>query len=294
MDTKIPTFSPSQLGTWNRCHFSWYLNYDQKWATTETKSYFIEGNIVHDLLMHYYKNLPLTDHDSCVRIVKQRVGEYLRQAGQDTAKVNLISNMARVTKQYLEDFARVEDTKWEILDAEKHVNILLKTPKGREFYLEGYIDILAREKSTGRIYVWDHKTVGRGRFWTENQLLLDSQTPTYVAALQAVNVPVYGIIINQINKHEYKDPVMLDQLFRRKPIYPTAQELQGRLLQIGQAVDENIDCRESGIFRKFMSKDCDGCFYLDPCLTNLKAPEIPLDSIMAVEFVKKTERKALI
>lgn len=295
MDTSIPTYSHNQLSTWDRCHYSWYLNYVEKWVTTETKSYFVEGTVGHDLLMAYYKNLPLTDHDSCVKIVKQRVGEYRMAAGQEPEKLSIVSNIARVVKGYLEDFARDEDTKWDFLDAEKHFSVLLKTPKGREFFLEGYIDILAREKASGRLYIWDHKFVGQtSSFWTENMLLMDSQTPTYEASLYFQNIPIYGSIINQLNKYEFKKPAMPDQLYRRKPILHSENELKFRMLELGRTVDEIEDCKESGIFRRSISKECSGCFYMDPCLTLMKAPEIPVEHAMQVGFIKKSEKKALI
>lgn len=290
----IPTYSHSQLGVWDRCHYSWSLNYIEKWVTTETKSYFVEGNIGHDLLMCYYKNRPLTNHDACVTLVKQRVGEYLRAAGQDAVKVKLVSNMARVVKGYLEDLARDEDLKWRFLDAEKYFKVLLKTPKGRQFFFEGYIDILAQEIATDRIYLWDHKFVGQGKFWSEDMLLMDSQTPSYEAALYVQSIPVYGSIVNQVNKHEYKTATFPDQLYRRAPILHSENELRIRLLELGREVDEIEDAKETGVYRRSISKECAGCFYKDPCLTLMKAPEIPLEHAMAVDFVRKTEKKALI
>ena len=294
-DSSIPTYSHSQLGTWERCHFSWSLNYIEKYVTIETKSYFVGGSVVHDLLMTYYKNLPLTDHDSCVTLVKQRVGEYHRACGSDPDKLKIVTNMARVVKGYLEDFARDEDAKWDFLDAEKYFKVLLKSPKGRQFYFEGYIDILAREKATGRIYLWDHKTVGQASsFWTENMLLMDSQTPTYEAVLFAQNIPVFGSIINQLNKYSYKTPATEEQLYRRRPIFHSESELRIRLHELGRTVDEIEDAKELGLYRRSLSKDCSGCFYMDPCLTLMKAPELPLEHVMRVDFVKKTEKKALI
>lgn len=278
--------------TWNRCHFSWYLNYDQKWMTTETKSYFIEGNIFHDLVMIYYKNIPLTDHDSCVTLVKQRVGEYRNAAAGDGAKLQLVANMARVTKNYL-DYARYEDKKWQILDAEKHFDILLKTPKGREFYLEGYIDILARELETGRLYVWDHKTYSKTP-WSETMVMMDSQIFSYMAALRLMNVPIFGLIVNLVNKYEYKEPQMEEKLYKRMSAIPTDQELHGKLYAFTEAVDELLDCQESGTYRRHLSKDCSSCFYQEPCLTLLRAPEIPIAAAMEVNFKKKPEKKVLI
>lgn len=295
VEQTIPTFSHSQLGTWNRCHFSWYLNYDQKWQTIETKDYFVEGNIAHDLLMTYYKNIPLTGHAECVRLVKQRVAEYARAAGEDTKKYSLVTKIAKIVKLYLEDYVFEYDAAWEMLDAEKYIKAQLKSPKGRDFFIEGYVDILAREKKSGRLYIWDHKTVGSaGHFWNEAMLLMDSQTPTYVAVLRAMGIPIYGSIINQLNKYEYKDPQSDDKYFRRQPIYHTEQELMQRLLELGRTVDEIEDAKESKTFRRNINKECHNCFYQDPCLTLMKAPEIPVSSVMSVNFVQKTPRKALI
>lgn len=294
MSKEIPTYSHSQLGTWNRCHFSWFLNYDQKWQTLETKDYFIEGNIAHDLLMCYYKNIPLTGHKECVTLVKQRVGEYHKAAGQDAHKLGMITKIAKMIKLYLENYVFDYDSEWDFLDAEKHVKALLRTPKGKEFFLEGYVDILARKKSSGQLYIWDHKTVGKLPWWSEAMLLMDSQTPTYVAVLRYMGIPIHGSVINQLNKYEYKDPQTDDKLFKRESIHHNESELKIRLLELGRTVDEIEDAKESGIFRRNISKDCSGCFYQDPCLTLMKAPEIPIESVMAVDFIKKQPKKVLI
>lgn len=295
VEETIPTYSHSQLGAWNRCHYSWFLNYDQKWQTLETKDYFVEGNIAHDLLMTYYKNITLTDHTACVRLVKQRVAEYHNAAGSDTIKLGMVTKIAKMIKLYVEDYVFDHDSKWDFLDAEKYIKALLQTPNGRQFYLEGYVDLLTREKATGRLFIWDHKTVGnKGKFWNEAQLLMDSQTPTYVAVLQFMGIPIYGALVNQLNKYEYKGPISDEELFRRSPIFHNESELKIRLLELGRTVDEIEDCKESRVFRRNINKECSMCFYQDPCLTKMKAPELPLDQIMSVDFIKKTPKKVLI
>lgn len=292
----IPKFSYSQLQTWDRCHFSWYLNYHEKWATTETKSYFVEGNVGHDLLMIYYKNIGLTDHASCVRLVKQKVSQYHTAAGNEPEKLEIVTKIARVVKRYLEEFANYDTQKWDFLDAEKYFEIPLRTPKGRDYLLEGYIDILAREKSTGRIWLWDHKFVGRSSsFWSEAELTMDSQLPTYVGALHTMNVPIFGAMVNMLNKWKYAKPVddVPENLFKRKPVMHSDKELLSRLQETGRMVDEILECCESGIFRKSLKKDCKDCFYVDPCLMTVKEPQEPVASFMG-NFVQKTPKKALI
>ena len=295
-DDLIPKFSYSQLQTWDRCHFSWYLNYHEKWATTETKSYFVEGNVGHDLLMIYYKNIGLTDHASCVRLVKQKVMQYHNAAANDQEKLEIVTKIARVTKRYLEEFAINDPLKWEFLDAEKHFEIPLRTPKGREYLLEGYIDILAREKNTGRIWLWDHKFVGRSSsFWSEAELTMDSQLPTYVGALQSMNVPIFGAMVNMLNKWKYAKPVddVPENLFKRKPVLHSDKELASRLIETGKIVDEILDACDTGNFRKSLKKDCNDCFYADPCLMSVKEPNEPIVSFMG-NFVQKQPKRALI
>jgi hypothetical protein len=244
--------------------------------------------------MFYYKNIPLTGHAECVRLVKQRVGEYQRSAGSDEQKLAMVVKVAKMIKMYLEDFVHDYDQQWDILDAEKHIKALLKTPKGREFYLEGYVDLLAREKSTGRLYIWDHKTHNKNP-WTETMLLMDSQTPLYVAVLRyGMGIPIHGSIINQLNKYDYKTPQTVDKYFRRDSIYHNESELKYRMLELGRAVDEIEDAKEERLFRRNISKECSGCFYQDPCLALMKAPELNLDSVMAVDFIKKQPKKVLI
>jgi len=125
-------------------------------------------------------------------------------------------------------------------------------------------------------------------------LLMDSQTPTYEAALYFQGIPVYGSIINQLNKHEYKTSTFPEQLYRRATILHSENELKQRMLELGRTVDEIEDAKETGTYRRSISKECSNCFYMEPCLTLMKAPELPLEHVMAVDFVRKSEKKALI
>jgi hypothetical protein len=272
------------------------LNYHEQWTPVETKSYFVEGNVGHDLLMIYYKNIVMTDHDSCVRLVKQKVAQFHAAAGQDPDKLKIVATMARVVKGYLEDFARHEDQKWEFLDAEKEFEIPLKTPKGREFLLEGRIDIVAKERATNRVWAWDHKFIGKKPWWSEAQLLMDSQMPTYVAALQSMGVPIFGALVNQCNKYQYaKTQDMVEEnLYKRSPIYHTNDELAARLNNFGMMVDELLECNEQGIFRRSLKRDCSDCFWQDPCLMSLKVPDAPVSDFLQVNFTKKAPKRALI
>jgi hypothetical protein len=292
----IPKYSYSQLMTWDRCHFSWFLNYHEGWSPLETKVYFQEGNMGHDLLMVYYKNIPIIEHKEAVRLVKTRVGQYLQEAGQESEKLEIVSTISRVVKGYLEDFARIEDRKWQFLDAEKNFEIPLVTPKGRKYYLEGRIDILARELSTGKIWIWDHKFIGRGKWYTPGMLLMDSQMPTYVAALQSMGIPIFGVYMNQLNKHEYAKAVdnVPEKLYKREPIFHTNAELISRLQETGNIVDEIEAAKETEMYRRSINKDCDSCFWKDPCLMSLKVPEAPVGDFMVEGFRKKSEKKALI
>jgi hypothetical protein len=246
--------------------------------------------------MIYYKNIPILDHEACVKLVKQKVGQYHATAGSDPDKLKMISTMARVVKGYLEDFAFYQDRKWDILDAEKEFEIPLKTPKGRPFILEGRIDILAKEKSTNRVWVWDHKFIGKKPWWSETQLLMDSQMPTYVAALQETGLPIFGALVNQCNKYSYAKPTDMveENLYKRSPVYHNNDELLSRLREFGLMVDEILECRELGIFRRSLKRDCSECFWQDPCLMSLKIPDAPVSDFLQVNFTKKTPKRALI
>lgn len=267
--------SHSQLASWNRCRLQWWLGYVEKWTPRKIKSVLEVGTLGHDWLRkHYLGTLDIKEELSKITFV-------IDDAEKDENRITTVALASNLITKYVNYYAPVADADWEVLEVEKHFEIPLKTPWGTPFILEGYVDLIIR--LYGKIWVVDHKLTSR--FWTPIQAMMDSQTPIYAASLRHLGVDVFGLIINQLNTYPYKkyDEVPPEKLFKREESHRTVNEMDNIMLELYKQVEDIAANREK--IRRNLSKDCDRCFFQDPCQLNLKG--IPLAHVMSDDFVKK-------
>lgn len=291
----IPVVSHSQMQTFDRCSFAYKLGYIDNWTAKETKPYFITGNLVHKYLFILYKNIMLTSYDHCFSLIQTEVDKDLRTAmnASDQDQIKRVSRAANIVKMYIYKFAALEDRDWIILDSEKYFKVSMKTPKGKSYTLNVGIDVVARQKSTGRLWIWDTKSFsGKSGFWSDTKIMMDPQFPTYLVALHKIGAMVVGAMLNEINTYDYKDVSKepIDKLFKRTPIYHSSQELEGHEQEFGRMVDRMLETVESGDFVRSRRSECEYCQFNEPCILNLKGT--PLGDIMPANFRQKVARPA--
>jgi len=281
--------SPSQYGVWDRCEFAWFINYKLGFVPSKKKDYFQVGTCCHELLAIFYGGKrdgvdPKTIWNTIVEYAQSRLSQDNLSADDVTAWKRSL----RIVRRYITEWAPIKD-EFRILEVERHFVVKMLTPKGREFELQGYTDLLIELR--GKIYLFDHKTVGQKKWWTQLQADMDPQMGLYTLGLRREGYKVHGVIINQLNTYDYKDweSKPLTDLYYRLETYRTETQLDNIARHIGKAVDEIIDRGDSGDYRKSLRKDCERCPYVEPCLYDLKGIN-PMGLLQSPVFLRRDTR----
>lgn len=273
--------SHSQLGTWNRCRFAYNLSYVQGWTTKKDKEYFVRGGEIHKILADYYRGVQQGKFEyGNPAVVKAWMQAAL---ASDKVDYEMIDQISWLLQRYIYDYSMFEDKGVEVVEVEKELTIDLETPKGRTVTLHGILDLLKRVN--GKLWLVDHKSAGNASFWSENQIQMDSQLPTYQALLNRHGYDIFGCEFNFLNTYAYKkrDDVSPEKLFKRARTYRTDIETDNILHEFGLACDDIIDNR--GNVRRSLTKDCDRCQFFDPCHLSLKGMNI--EELMPASFRQK-------
>ena len=277
--------SYSQLQKWDRCRFAWWLSYEGKWTPKQKHDGLAIGSLVHEFLEHHYEGVkdgyrgnPVDRHVSYAQE---------RASTVDPELLTHYSTAVNLVRRYIAEYGPYEDSGYEVVGLEDHVVVELTTPKGRPYEYELYYDLLLRHESSGKIWLVDHKT-HKSRPFTDAEVMMHPQLPSYAMALREKGLDVFGIMINMLNTYPYKNPksATTDKLFTRIKSYRTPEELNAIIREIGYTVDDIID--NSNQPRRSLSRDCSWCEFRDPCLMNMKgASMLP---ILESSFEKKAPR----
>lgn len=294
---EVPVVSFSQLQAWDRCEFQWHIQYELDYVPVEKKRGLEIGSMGHEALADYYKclrdkqvgNNP--NPFSAKLWFTERFPEFTNKWMADADDSFDFSNLSIVTwliMRYTE-MCELMDDGHEIIAVEQHFELPMVTPRGREYRLQGYVDLVSRDVAK-KLWLWDHKLTGQ--FWSPVEVMMDSQTPTYAAAWRDQGEDIFGIIINQLKNYDYKDKnkVRDEQIFKREQTYRTPKELDAIKFETGKMVDDLLERREhDGYPRRSLTRDCRMCSYQEPCLMGLKG--IPVEFVLEDSFKKKGSRE---
>lgn len=273
--------SHSQLGVWNRCSHKWHLSYQEGWSNKDQPIYFQRGGLIHEALAEYYERV----RNGTITLGDDSILKHLSMNWiEEGVPVEMVNDVMQIVRRYITDFSPFEDKDLEILEVEERFVMDLETPLGRPYKLQGIIDLVVRLKSTGKIFIFDHKSSGSASFRTDEALAMDTQLPSYVHLLREHGTDVFGMVFNFLNTYNYKDRrnTPVDKLFKRVPSYRTERELSVILHETGKAVDEIYDRRNNP--RRSYAYDCDRCNLQELCLMGMRG--IDLDREKPVNFVR--------
>ena len=286
----VPIVSHSQIGSWNHCQLQWHLSYIQGWTDREKKPYLILGQLGHEALAVWYRCLQAgLARDEARELVQTKLNEQVNVwAFKSDDYLPALATMSWLVLKYIDEYTPFADKDIEeIHGVEEHFIIALVSPKGRKYYLQGYVDLRAVVRGVMRI--WDHKFAQQ--FWYPLEVQMDSQQPFYAAAWTfGSDTPVHGTDINQLKTYNYvnKDKVQADTVFRRDSEYHTKQKLNNVLIEVGRAVDDMLEFEAlKKEPRRFMSRNCSRCWYQQPCYLGLQGHN--MQTLLEIDFIKKSE-----
>jgi CRISPR/Cas system-associated exonuclease Cas4 (RecB family) len=281
-----PVFSYSQLSVWDRCEFSWHLGYGEKWVQKAQPAYMNKGSLIHEMMDVFYSSVRQAGYKNAVDLLDEFISSRINEMmTTDDSALSVLSQAAYVSKRYVNEFVPKEDAGFTILSSEHHFTVPFKTASGRNFIIQGYIDVLAERAK--RLWAWDHKSSESAQFWTPTEVQMDPQMPVYSLCLREQGFPVHGTIINQFNTYPYKDMAKVDRdkLFKRESVYRTDKELDNVLKEVRWMVDDLVENHTTP--RRSLRRDCKRCQFNEACLMDLKGID-PAPFLMD-KFVRKEE-----
>lgn len=290
--------SQSQLNTWDRCQFKWYLSYragveENGYRSLTLPSAMRTGSLGHTLLREFYKDQVEGKVTDPYQQAKSRAGEMLDLDGENAEATSLV---LRVLKRYFdEQIPKDEREGWVPHLIETHHYTPFTTPHGNEFLFEFYPDLVMLHQPTNRYWLWDHKWTGNlQNMWGEHELNMNRQFTLFslgLAELPENPIEVHGCIVNQFNFYPYKDwaATPTEKVLVRKPLYRTAEELLTAKVELLNAVDELVAKEiNNGPYRRQPDRTCNFCQFYDPCLLSSKG--LPLLEILDSQFEAKPLR----
>lgn len=274
-----PIYSYSQGNTWNACEWSWYLSYREGYST-EKKSIGLDvGSRVHEGADIYYGND--CDRDAVHTWMKETLSTHGPEFALELKRAFF------VLKRYVDGWAPDHDKGFTPVATELHIFAPFKTNTGRNYWLQGYVDLLI-QMGLGKFAIWDHKT-SDNNFWTLRMFQMDPQTALYCGIMREIGDYIINTtVLNQLNTYNYKnmDKVDNEKLFDRLEIPRTDVEITNVLRTFGRLVDENIDRHTTP--RKSLNKACSGCQFMDACYMELKG--FSRKNVLEANFNKREQR----
>jgi hypothetical protein len=269
----VPIFSYSQLLMADRCGFSWYMNYYLKLKTKKKKAALDKGSFGHSMCQSLYNAVIDGQYDGptwAAEVLPSIVMEISEGLEFQDQLTELAAAMKIVERYAYTDLLSGHSP----VGTEQHFFVLVTTPSGFRFVLQGYTDLTTIDQRE-RVWVWDHKFTGK--MWTPIELMMDSQLPVYQMLLRADGIPIHGLVVNQLNSYAYKDMAAQpnEKLFKREFMYRSEIQLSAiwtEFLALAERVGRMMAGTEP-IYRS-LRKDCSMCDYNVPCHDNLSGTPI--------------------
>jgi hypothetical protein len=273
----LPLLSYSQLSTVDRCQFLWFTRYTKKLKLDGKKKPRLDcGNFVHMFLEDLYTAIAFEGMTQAEWLAKRmtpclmKIIDGLTWADQATE----VATAMQIVTRYVESSDVLEGHT--PVGKEEHFFVLVTLPDGRQFILQGYVDLITID-AQNRIWVWDHKSPAK--LWPRMRGAFVMQLVIYLILLRADGLNVHGTCINQLNSFDYKelDKQTNDKLFNRKFYTFNPIEIQNFWNEFLALAAEALNLIEGRTVarRSIRDEDCFKCDAAIPCRASLGGA--PLD-----------------
>lgn len=253
----------SEKEAFNSCPYKYKLHQDGL-------SKQVEGSDAHD------KNWGAAIHAGLYAHYMQKEWGDVRAAFLSEYPANLNeSDLAKTTESGIECLQKyiahyqTQDQMWEVLGAEEvgSVNI-----GGEDHDL--HIDLVARNKQSGDIYLWDHKTSGKSAsmtYWKGFEL--SGQLTRYCVYVKEKYGSCAGAIINNVavghRQRMYKgEPAGFWVKFERQLFNRSTQQIEFWRKSDEEWMRMIEFCKKDNVWPKALNKLCAWCEYYELCLAS--------------------------
>lgn len=291
MDRIVVSFS--EIDTFRDCPLKHQLAYVDRWTKEpEEGTPLSRGSRWHEVLATHYQTLRekaewlgdgTAGAKSVLALARTRIEEAGLFDGED-------GELARwMYGGYVEMYG--VDPQWEILAIEHKAELpLLTTAEAKErravaraappdpvrFWVKVILDLIVRDRITGKIWIVDHKS-------SENlnkkiDLELSDQFGIYTAGLRALGRRVLGSVYSGARTYRLKTKVApLEERFRREMMYRTDIELDNLILDFRAATEAAYSDRP--VFSSPNPRECQWkCDYRDAHLAARKG--VPIEAAL--------------
>lgn len=266
---KKKTVSFSQFSNWWTCPHKWYRDYILHEKTFEDNLIMSFGTAIHETVQEYLQTMynksekdadAIDTHAFFLAALKKEVD--LKKIPHTQAEWDeFVEDGKNIMDEFKDPSNRIRffpRDKWELLGIEDELMVDIKN----NVVLNGYIDIVLKEKATGNIRIIDFKTSNRG--WTN----YDKENFTKTSQLvlyKALYSKKYNIPLSKIDVEFF--------ILKRKLYDETKTQYEQSRLQIFKPSSYQKDVIE--VIQEF-GKFVDTCFTLDGVhKTDAKYPKNP-------------------
>lgn len=223
--------SYSQLSSFRQCPLKWRLGSIERLAPADRKPALSLGTAFHAMLQARYEAFAAADRAGKPRSLAEAREEAFVALERASVEARMPGDRVDLAIWMYEgyDQAYGTDDDWGILAVETTVDV----PFYRGVRFTGRIDLIVRERSTGRIWIVDFKTGGgkdaSGAAW-QRELDLDDQFGLYHRAVSS-KVPkrdrleVFGTMYALIRSDRLKREMTLEERFGRYRMFRSEQTL---------------------------------------------------------------------
>ena len=192
----------SQINMALRCPWKWGMFYARGLTAKEPPEYLSLGSAMHRALAKAYR-LGTFDPDTWTK------------CDPPLSEENVVE-MERLTKIY-EPQIDLDLMEHEVLATEWPFRVPVKTRAGTRsnYLMVGWIDLITRNKESGAVWLWDHKTTKR----TQTGHFLDFQLSVYAWGIWSLGLQPAGVRLNTIVRTETPK-------VQRTSWFKTSQELK--------------------------------------------------------------------
>lgn len=230
MDVKVVSYS--EVSSARRCSFRHELGYVERWSKPPaTMGALSKGTAWHAVMEARYNAFLLCQRENVISLAEKAERARVAVAGVVAELDDELGELIWwMYKGYAEHWGT--DEEWEIIAVEHPAEVMLPLPSGRpsRFRLKMKIDLVVRDRLTGRIRIIDHKS---GKDLPGKKALeADDQFPLYQWGLTQLGRKVFGMTYNAARttrlQGEIKAPgsTPLDQRFQRLAVPHSDKALQ--------------------------------------------------------------------
>ena len=180
----LPMLRTSERSTFKRCRWKWWMEFEETLKPKTDVPPLRFGSLIHMALADYYKKgvrrgpnpaESFLRHYDAEAKAQGEFGFRVDDLEQDEVWAEARDLGYAMLEHYVKHWGR--DDEWEVLVTEQPFQQIVKAPNGNPlFWYVGTLDLIIRNRRTGRIHIVDHKTAKAIQVM---YLSLDSQATGY-------------------------------------------------------------------------------------------------------------------